>query len=297
MPRAAQINTSVGPLHGVGLFTGKRCSVTIRPSGDGGAGGVLFRRLLPGGHVDIPALLRHVTSDTAWSGLPKGVPVRNTTLAASPAAITTGACVATVEHLLSALAGLGVADALIEVEGPEVPILDGSALGFVEALKPTVSPGHGSGPTIVIRHEATVTDPSGAYIRASPGIGCSMTYRLDYGAGSPLPAQQATWDGSAEGFVHGIAPARTFSLLHEARAAQEMGLFKHLTPREMLVIGSDGRPVENTLRFSDEPARHKLLDLIGDLSLLGGRIEGKVVAYRSGHALAHELGRAILEAR
>jgi UDP-3-O-acyl-N-acetylglucosamine deacetylase len=125
-----------------------------------------------------------------------------------------------------------------------------------------------------------------------------LEYRLS-AVGGVIPAQTARFSvrwGDAEAtaaeYMRDVAPARTFSTLEEAQGARKMGLFGHLTPREMLVIGPSG-PVENTLRFENEPARHKLLDLIGDLSLCGRPINGRVIAERSGHALNHEAARVL----
>jgi UDP-3-O-acyl-N-acetylglucosamine deacetylase len=131
--------------------------------------------------------------------------------------------------------------------------------------------------------------------RRAPG--CSYTYELDYGPPTPgvfaLGQQRATWDGSATQYASEVAPARTYCLEQEAMVMRSMGLFAHLTPREMLVLGTSG-PIDNALRFDDEPARHKLLDLIGDLALIGAPLQADVVATRSGHALAHEAARAVL---
>jgi UDP-3-O-acyl-N-acetylglucosamine deacetylase len=122
-------------------------------------------------------------------------------------------------------------------------------------------------------------------------------YHLDYGPGAPIAPQTVRFlsmPGSDE-YATAIAPARTFSTLDEAVAMRKMGLFAHLTAAEMLVIGPDG-PVENAYRFSDEPARHKLLDMLGDLALATGGtrpIQGRVTAWRSGHALNHAMARRL----
>jgi UDP-3-O-acyl-N-acetylglucosamine deacetylase len=143
-----------------------------------------------------------------------------------------------------------------------------------------------------------VVERSGASIVARPraGGGCLYRYELDYGAGAPIVAQAAEWDSgegdSAETYAREVAPARTFCLESEARAMQAAGLFKGLSPRDLLVIGERG-PIENQYRFENEPARHKLLDLIGDLALAGRPLVGEVVATRAGHALNHEMAVAL----
>jgi UDP-3-O-acyl-N-acetylglucosamine deacetylase len=289
---------------GPGLFSGKPGEVRIFPMLSGGIiiesrepalPHQLFGVCLASSH----ATLANLTTDTTWSGLPSAVPIRNTTLALRDRPSTTPGTThvaATVEHLLAALAGLNIWNAWIALSGPEIPILDGSALPFVEALRPSLAAAPGSREPLVLTTTITV-EHKGASITASPpptGAPLSYTYELDYGTDSPLPAQRATWTGNATDFATSIAPARTFSLEHEARAAQQAGLFKHLTPSDMLVIGNNGNPINNQWRMDHEPAKHKLLDLIGDLALLGRPLHATIKAKRSGHALTHELMRQIL---
>lgn len=289
----------VGPISGPGLFSGKPAMLTISPGA--GRGHVNFRGEGPSPRPFASASVRNLTYDLAWSGLPMGVPIRNTTLNASKSYGPEDAMVepptfvmATVEHLLGALAGLGVWEACITIEGQELPILDGSAKPFVDLLRPVLEPVPlGVEPLVLDRpievregDASIVATPSGA-----PGE-FSYTYKLDYGPASPLKPHSAAWRGSVAEFISLIAPARTFSLRHEAEAARRLGLFPHLTPRDMLVIGDDGKPIDNEWRMENEPARHKLLDLIGDLSLLRRPLIADVVATRSGHRLAHEFCRA-----
>lgn len=236
--------------------------------------------------------------------MPAGVPARNTTLARE------GASVTTVEHLLAGLVGLGVTDARVRVMGPEIPILDGSAAAFVEAIRHAgvvdLPPVHGSGRSLRLEREVRVEDPaSGASIVAMPiddstihasGLGGLLaSYELVLPiAGVPI-ATRAEWNGDADAFAREIAPARTFSLDHEARALQSRGLFTHVSPRDLLVLDSNGTPIDNQLLFNNEPARHKLLDLVGDLALLGMPLVARVEARRSGHALTHALVRELLK--
>ncbi len=175
-------------------------------------------------------------------------------------------------------------------------ILDGSAEPIVRAildagLRPLDLPAPGP---LVLGEPARV-ESGGASIEARPrrGPGWSVEYALDYGPGSGLPSQLFRWEGDAGSYAREIAPARTFSPRAEAERARAAGLFSHLCPRDMLVIDADGRAMDNELRFADEPARHKVLDLIGDLALLGRAIQADVLARRSGHALTHDLVRAL----
>ncbi|MBX3382820.1 MAG: UDP-3-O-acyl-N-acetylglucosamine deacetylase [Phycisphaeraceae bacterium] len=278
-----------GWVRGVALFSGQHTAVRYCPAPSGE--GVSLRRVdLPG----MPAVRAHTGAvlggPARLPGVPAGFPLRHTALAVGES------CAATVEHVLSALAGLGVRDAVVELDGCEAPILDGSSMGFVEALMPRLAPAAGAPALITLGGALTVRDAGGGEITATPrdDDGFSLGYVLDYGAGSPLGRQRAHWDGGAAEFARGIAPARTFSMLHEAQAAQRAGLFGHLSASDMIVVGGDGVPVGQAWRMADEAARHKLLDLIGDMSLLGAWPRADVRAVRSGHALTHEFCRALL---
>ncbi|MBX3358616.1 MAG: UDP-3-O-acyl-N-acetylglucosamine deacetylase [Phycisphaeraceae bacterium] len=293
---------SPATVRGTTLFTAADTAVTLHPAPAGHA--MVIRRADLPGAPEFPAIAEHVAPDS-----------RHTVIAADPSAkpAPASACVHTTEHVLSALAGLGITDALIEVRGPEIPIGDGSAAPFVEAiLGAGISPARPDDRfaetprAIVIPRPLSVRDGA-AMIEAFPPASTDgapvldIEYRLDYGPGSPIPAQQARLridhsNPSVSGYGADIAPARTFCLAKEAEAMRAMGLFLHLTPRQMLVIGADGAPIDNSLRFADEPARHKLLDVLGDLALVGAPLVGRIVATRSGHALNHTMSRAILEA-
>jgi UDP-3-O-acyl-N-acetylglucosamine deacetylase len=269
----------------VGLFTGGPGVLRISPANPGA--GISLRRA---GGPTVPA---HISSLAAQ---PEGVPARNTALAAQAGS----GPFLTVEHILSALAGLSITDALLELEGPEVPIGDSSADPFVSAiLAAGIAEQDGAAPPLRLTREITV-ERGQSRITARPHAGgCLYRYELDYGPDCPIRPQSAEWDSAApdaaEVYARDIAPARTFCLEAEARIMQATGLFAHLSPRDMLVFGEDG-PIDNTLRFENEPARHKLLDLIGDLALTGRPLAAEVTALRSGHALNHELARAILAA-
>jgi UDP-3-O-acyl-N-acetylglucosamine deacetylase len=275
-----------GEVRGRGLFSGTPGAVRIAGAAVG-SGIRIARRSGGGVRAKVVALAPQ----------PEGIPARNTTLA-----IGATDRILTVEHLMSALAGLGVWDARVEAEGPEVPIGDGSAAAFVDAVRGAGLRKSGAEPIVISRE--IVIERGGARIVArprSPGRGgCLYRYELDYGPDAPMAAQAAEWDSgaadAAETYAREVAPARTFCLESEARILQAAGLFKDLSPRDMLVIGADG-PIENEYRFENEPARHKLLDLIGDLALAGGPLQGEVVATRAGHAMNHEMARALAALR
>jgi UDP-3-O-acyl-N-acetylglucosamine deacetylase len=119
-----------------------------------------------------------------------------------------------------------------------------------------------------------------------------VSYLLDYGALGPIPRQTFTLDARPADFAHEVASCRTFVTAAEAEALRAQGVGKHLTANDLLVFGHRG-PMDNRLRFADEPSRHKVLDLVGDLALCGFDLAGHVVAYRSGHALNVELARRL----
>jgi len=262
---------------GLGLFSARPARVEVRQSS--GASGIRFFHSSTS-HV-VPALISHLQPARGPLG------GRNTVIGDDVFSV------ATVEHLLSALAGMGLWHADIVIDADELPILDGSAAEFVKML-------HGSAFRAPAAQEIRLTQTvrvddasSGAWIEARPSIRLRYRYELRYPAGAGIPEQHYEWDGDPLRYASEIAPARTFSLEREALAMKAAGLFPHLTPRDMLVIAPDGRAIENSFRFPDEPARHKLLDLIGDLALLGGPLIAEVTAHKSSHALTHELCRRI----
>lgn len=268
-------------VEGTGLFTAARSALTFRPAPVNH--GIVFRRADLPGSPAIPAKVENVDPSKP----------RRTAIKSGSAEIET------VEHVLSALAGLGIDNAVVDVEGPEAPIGDGSALGFAQAIEAagTVEQAAPIGvicpaqPVSVHEKDACIT----YYPPSSPDEGLELTYVLDFDGPSPIERQAFTCRIEPSDYLRSVAPARTFSTQEEAQRATAAGLFKHLTARDMLVIGPSG-PIDNAYRFDAEPARHKLLDLLGDLSLAGGPIRGRIVAVRSGHALNHKMARALREA-
>lgn len=269
-------------LDGRGLFSGKHATITFKPSDRG----LTFIRADVA--ASIPVHSDAVTSTAVHGGHLSGPP-RSTNLARGHA------YVATVEHALSALSGLGITDCDIEIDGLEVPIFDGSAQPFVEAIQRAgIRDVEGELEPVTIEQPIKLEHMNASIVaepREQPGW--SIAYNLDYGASASIPAQTATWDGSADAYIREIAPARTFCLEHEATALQRAGLFEGLTPADMLVVGPDG-PIDNTYRFDPEPAAHKLLDVIGDLALAGRPIQANIVATRSGHQMNQRLASALV---
>lgn len=268
-------------LQGVGLFTAAAGTTRIVP-GERGSG-VRFVRVDLDSSRAIPALVTHVFVDPRLPG-------RNTSIIADPTKPPSkeNPAVATIEHVMSALAGLRVTDVTVEVTGPELPILDGSAGPIVEAILGAGLVDAVAAPVMVLDRTIVVGAAPGATITIEPGARMEFEYRLDY-AGDSLPEQVSQFvaddPGSAETYASQIAPARTFCLAREAEMLRKAGLFGHVTTREMLVVGTDGQPLENAWRMQREASRHKLLDLIGDLALAGVEVRGRVRSDRGGHAL------------
>ena len=237
----------VATVRGKGLMLGEEAVLEITPAPPGT--GIIFERIDLNPSVTIPALVTHV--------LPKP---RRTTLRGGDVTIDT------IEHCMSALAGLRVDNAILRLHGPELPCGDGSALPFV---LPICEAGliEQDAPRRVFRlREAIVVEDEDSMIAALPrdGEGMEISYDLDYGAKERrIPRQTMVFDPSRSDYSTDIAPARTFSLQEEAEAIWAAGLCRHLTVRDALVIGDNG-PIENAFRFSDEPVRHKLLDVLGD---------------------------------
>ncbi|MCT7956128.1 UDP-3-O-acyl-N-acetylglucosamine deacetylase [Laspinema palackyanum] len=263
---------------GVGLHTGSLTRVKILP-GVPGEGRCFVRVDLPGCPV-IPARVDAVHQTTL-----------STELAIAQASVRT------VEHLLAALMAMGVEDARIEVDGPELPLLDGSALSWVEAiaqvgLVPTIS---GDQPEITPLSTAVSIYEGDAFVSAIP----SPELRFSYGIDFPEPAignQWHSWSPSQSSFATDIAPARTFGLARQIEQLRTAGLIKGGSLDNALVCGETGW-INPPLRFPNEPVRHKILDLVGDLSLLGPLPLAHFIAYKASHKLHIQLVRALAESR
>jgi UDP-3-O-[3-hydroxymyristoyl] N-acetylglucosamine deacetylase len=202
---------------------------------------------------------------------------RATTVEAKGGALRVG----TVEHLFAALAGLGVHAGLrVEIDGPEVPLVDGGAARWCEAVRSLVGAPAGRGPLRVAR-EGAVEVASSRY-EFTPGETFAVSVRLE--TGDDRLEAEARWDGDPDDFESRIAPARTFAMEHEIEELLRRGLASHVDRESVVVVAragilSAGRPFR-----ADEPARHKLLDFLGDLYVAGGPPVGCVRALRPGHA-------------
>ncbi|MDY7010996.1 MAG: UDP-3-O-acyl-N-acetylglucosamine deacetylase [Planctomycetota bacterium] len=203
----------------------------------------------------------------------------------------------TIEHVLAAVNGLGIDNILIELDAEEVPGGDSSAGPFTDALASAGIEQQQAEKKVFVIDTPIAVSQGEAMIAALPGEGdfLDILFDLDYSDLSKSVGRQVlAFRLYEDDFSARIAPARSFLLEEEARLFQSRGWGKHLTEKDFLVMGPDG-PVDNELRFADEHVRHKIADLVGDLALLGRSLRGRIVAYRSGHSLNHQLVRKLTE--
>jgi len=191
--------------------------------------------------------------------------------------------ISTTEHLLSAFIGMGIDNAIVELDNLELPILDGSARPFVDLIRRAGVRKQRRPRTYIRIRRALELRETNKFIALYPADTYSVSYTINFP--HPLIGRETfTLDLTNGQYVSGIAPARTFGFLHEAEAMRQQGLIRGASKENAVVLTRDGL-VNPPLRFADEFVRHKILDLIGDLALIGRRILGNVVADRAGHAM------------
>lgn len=261
---------------GIGLHSGAPVQLTLHPARVGS--GVVFVRTDLAHPVEIPARREAVTSTRFATTLGRG-----------------DATVATVEHLLSALYSLGIDNVRIEVDGPEVPVMDGSAASFVFLIRAAgVFEQDAPRRRLRIRRELEVRDGDRA-IRVAPARGLHVSYAVDFA--HPVIGSQALESLllDDESFEREICRARTFGFLHEVEALWRSGLARGGNLDNTVVMDAERVLNRDGLRWPDEFVRHKVLDLVGDLALLGLPLDAHVRVERGGHALHQQLVQAILE--
>jgi UDP-3-O-[3-hydroxymyristoyl] N-acetylglucosamine deacetylase len=261
---AHQEQTIAAPLEfaGVGLHSGAPVTMRLLPAPAGS--GIVFRRT-DLDNFEIPANGRNVAKVSYATSL-----MRQSVL------------ISTTEHLLSACIGMGVDNVIVELDNLELPILDGSALPYVEAFENVgIREQRRKRETLRVLHPVEVREGE-KFIGVYPGQGYRISYTIDFPA--PIGQQKTCVDLAAETYGSEIAPARTFGYKADESKLRDMGLIRGAGPENAIILSASG-PVNGPLRFPDEYVRHKVLDLIGDLALAGRRIEGHVVAVRAGHAM------------
>jgi len=263
------LTTAAGPFCGVGLHGGGRARMSVQPSPAGS--GVSVALAARGGEVIVPACLERV------------VPARRRTILRRGRAV-----VSTVEHVLAALWGLGIHDAVIRVDGPEVPIMDGSAAPFARELLRASEPAEATPrPWTVARSVHAVQGRSRCHLLPSSRLEISCL--VDFSSASSAPAarrQHLRYEerGPAE-FMRRLAAARTFGFIHEAARLRRAGLARGAGLNNALVLHRHGVVNPGGTRFLDEPVRHKVLDALGDIALLGAPLRARIKLARCGHHL------------
>ncbi|MBU1124636.1 MAG: bifunctional UDP-3-O-[3-hydroxymyristoyl] N-acetylglucosamine deacetylase/3-hydroxyacyl-ACP dehydratase [Candidatus Omnitrophica bacterium] len=263
---------------GAGLHTAKKVHMTMKPAQDDS--GITFIRVDKPGMPSIKVSVDTVLSVTRSP--------RRTTLS-----VGEGVQIQTIEHCMSAFAGLGIDNITIELDNDELPVLDGSSMSFVELCTKAGLREQEKLKKVFVVKEPLFVEEEGASIVVLPAKNFKISYTLHY-PHPQLKAQFLELEITPEIFQKELAPARTFCLEEEAEELQRQGFGQGATFENTLVIGAKGI-VKNTLRFEDEFIRHKILDLLGDLYLLGAPIRGHVIALRSGHSLNLKIARKIYE--
>lgn len=252
--------------------------MTLHPAPSGT--GFQFRRTDLEGTPIIPVNYEHLAQDELD---------RRTTLR------TTQAAVHTIEHVLSALVGCGIHDAIIEQNAPEPPFLDGSALPFTNAIiKAGIVPSPGEFPlqTLSITHPITFTiDGSEFSALPDPGFRVTFFFTSDHPG---LRSQSQTVVVTPDTYLADIAPARTFCFFEEIETLRQANLIKGANLNSALVIGRKSI-INNTTRFNDEPVRHKILDFIGDMALIGRPLQGHFLVWRGGHRVNALFGKHLIK--
>jgi UDP-3-O-[3-hydroxymyristoyl] N-acetylglucosamine deacetylase len=260
---------------GIGLHSGNKVTLSLKPAPANY--GIRFQRSDLGG-LEIPATVTHLGGMQSYqTGLTREA-----------------VSVETVEHLLSALTALGIDNAIVELNYPEVPIMDGSAAPFVYLILNEAGIKRLSAPRRYLKVLRPIALTQGdKRIALFPSDHFKVTYSISFD--HPLLRHQSrTMTISEETFVEHIAPARTFGFLKEVEMLRQRGLALGGSLDNAIVLGETG-VLNNALRFEDEFVRHKILDVIGDLSLVGHPVIGHLVAHRGGHALHTAFAARILE--
>ncbi|MHC5074987.1 MAG: UDP-3-O-acyl-N-acetylglucosamine deacetylase [Planctomycetota bacterium] len=267
-----------GKISGKGLFTGKDAKVIFKPAELDT--GIVFIRMDIDETVRINAIAPNISKQDRRTTIQKG-----------------SVTIDTVEHCLAAVFALEIDNLIVEVTGPEMPAPDCSSAEYFKILqKAQPIEQQGKRKEFVIRQSIFITsDDASIYALPYPDDALNITYDLDYTGHTGINRQLFTCRLTPEGFEKNLAPARTFLLEAEAKQFQAKGIGKHLSPKDLLVINSDG-PIKNSYRFPNECARHKIVDLIGDIALIGRPVKGRIVAYKSGHTLNQQLAERLYKA-
>src|SRR5262245_6753355 len=258
---------------GIGLHSGNKVNLTLKPAP--ADFGIRFRRT-DHGHHEVPATVDNLAAIQLATGL-----------------ASNEVSVETVEHLLAALVSVGVDNVIVELNSPEVPIMDGSAAPFVYLIHEAGVKRRSVPRTFLKIIRPIAISRGDKRIALYPSDHFKVTYSISYD--HPLLRHQSrTLRITEESFVEEIAPARTFTFLKDVEMLRQNGLALGWSLDNAIVLGETG-VLNNALRFEDEFVRHKILDAVGDLALVGYPVIGHLVAHRAGHALHTEFATKILE--
>ncbi|MBI1871076.1 MAG: UDP-3-O-[3-hydroxymyristoyl] N-acetylglucosamine deacetylase [Chlamydiae bacterium] len=259
---------------GIALHTGNKTRVSFLPAPHNY--GIEFVRIDLANRPVVKAKLENVTGVT-----------RGTTIEEN------GVKVHTVEHVLAALMGCGIDNLIIEMEANEPPVADGSSLAFVEMIKEAGIQEQSSPKKSLKLMRPIYYEEGGASLVALPYEGCRISFTLSY-KDTRIKDQYYTVEVNEENFIKEIAPCRTFCFYHEVEYLMKEGLIKGGSLDNAVVVGRDAIFSKEKLRFPDECVRHKILDIIGDLYLLGKPFKAHVIAIKSGHAMNFEFAKRLL---
>lgn len=256
---------------GRGYWSGVPIRVCFRP-GEAGSGIRFVRTDLPG-QPSVAASASNSSGQSMRTNLTRGL-----------------ASFEMVEHVMAALYALEIDNCIVETDAQEMPGLDGSSAAYVEALQSVGMVMQAAArKRYIVDRVFRLGDPT-SWIEVSPSkLGCAtFEYRLNYGDSSPIPAQSYTHQLTPVNFCRELASARTFVTAEQADKLRSSGIGSHVTNQDLIVFNTEGRVVDNELRYADECARHKTLDLIGDIAMAGVDLVGTFVSFRGGHRLNSE---------
>lgn len=260
---------------GVGLHCGKKVTLTFHPADVNT--GIIFRRIDGDKVIEIPALAKYVGDTTLSTSLEKD-----------------GYKISTIEHLLSAIAGTGVDNCVIDCDGPEIPVMDGSSTEFVFLIQSAGIMEQDAAKKFIYVTKSVQVSREDAVARINPYEGFRVTFTVDFDhpVYKKYP-QSGSIDFSQTSFIREVSRARTFGLMSDLEKLKANNLALGANIDNAIGIGDDEVLNEGGLRFSDEFVKHKMLDAIGDLYLLGHNLIGEFFGFKSGHALNNELLRKI----
>jgi UDP-3-O-[3-hydroxymyristoyl] N-acetylglucosamine deacetylase len=263
-------------IEGIGLHSGKSVRMTLLPAPP--SSGIYFISAQKKKEIRLKASVHHITKTTLSTTL--GIP--------------DSAQVHTVEHILSALYGMGIDNLTIRLDDVEIPIMDGSALPFVKLISEGGVVKQGEKRSYLRILKSIKVEEDGKSISIHPCPETKISYSIDFSHPS-IGKQEYSFTLTRNAFIREIAAARTFGFLNEFEALQKQGLIKGGSLDNAVVVGQERILNKEGLRFHDEFVRHKILDLIGDFSLLGHPVQGHIIAHRAGHALHAKLMAKLLE--